>query len=108
MGSVSVGTTTMPFEGFIAVPSNDTGWVCGHAGEMPAGLADKVVAATRQLLGGQRGYAIGRRTERPEMRKVFGGRWRSTARLVAHRLFRMARQDGNQRGVGRLGQWKCR
>lgn len=55
-----------------------------HAGDMPAGLVDEVIARTGALLGGRRVCEVGRRAERPEMRGLFGGRWSGPQFILTH------------------------
>lgn len=76
--------TTMSLDGFIAGPDDDMDWVFAHAGEVPSALVEEVIARTGALLGGRRGYDIGRRAARPEMRKLFGGRWSGPQFILTH------------------------
>ncbi|MGB0095702.1 MAG: hypothetical protein WBP81_24575 [Solirubrobacteraceae bacterium] len=66
MGNVFV-QTMMSLDGFIAGPNDEMGWVFHHAGDMPGGLVDEVIARTGALLGGRGVYEVGRRAERREM-----------------------------------------
>jgi hypothetical protein len=53
MGNVFVHTI-MSLDGFIAGPNDDMGWVFRHAGDMPSGLVDEVIARTGAVLGDRR------------------------------------------------------
>lgn len=66
---------TMSLDGYIAGPDDEMGWIFHHAGDMSKELENEVIARTGATLGGRRAYEIGRQAERPEMRKLFGGRW---------------------------------
>jgi dihydrofolate reductase len=83
MGRVLVHTT-MSLDGFIAGPNDDMAWVFRHAGDLPSEFVDEVIARTGALLGGRRGYEVGRRAKRPEMRKLFGGRWSGPQFILTH------------------------
>ena len=83
MGNVFVHTI-MSLDGFIAGPDDDMGWVFRHAGDMPSGLVDEVIARTGAVLGGRRVYDVGRRAVRPEMRGLFGGRWSGPQFILTH------------------------
>lgn len=83
MGNVLVHTT-MSLDGFIAGPNDDMSWVFRHAGDVPSELIDEVIGRTGALLGGRRGYEVGRRAQRPEMRKLFGGRWSGPQFILTH------------------------
>jgi dihydrofolate reductase len=77
--------TTMSLDGFIAGPNDEMDWVFEHAADVPAGLIDEVIATTGAILGGRRGYEVGRRAERPETSKPFGGRWSGPIFILTHR-----------------------
>jgi hypothetical protein len=47
-------------------------------------IGDEVIARTGALLGGRRGYEVGRRAKRPEMRKLLGGRWSGPQFILTH------------------------
>jgi dihydrofolate reductase len=85
MASVLVHTT-MSLDGFIAGPNDEMDWVFEHAAEVPAALVDEVIATTGAILGGRRGYEVGRRAERPETSKPFGGRWSGPIFILTHTL----------------------
>src|SRR5438067_5495828 len=69
-----LANTTMSLDGFIAGPNDQMDWVFEHAADVPAALIDEVIATTGAILGGRRGYEVGRRAERPETSQPFGGR----------------------------------
>ena len=76
--------TTMSLDGFIAGPNDEMDWVFEHAADVPAALVDDVIATTGAILGGRRGYEVGRRAERPETSKPFGGRWSGPIFVLTH------------------------
>jgi dihydrofolate reductase len=77
--------TTMSLDGFIAGPNDEMDWVFDYAGDVPSELVDEVIATTGAILGGRRGYEVGRRAERPETSKPFGGRWSGPIFILTHR-----------------------
>jgi len=83
MASVLVHTT-MSLDGFIAGPNDAMDWVFEHAGDVPSALIDDVIGTTGAILGGRRGYEVGRRTERTETSKPFGGRWSGPIFILTH------------------------
>src|SRR5881227_4349463 len=74
----------MSLDGFIAGPNDEMDWVFEHAADVPAQLVDGVIATTGAILGGRRGYEVGRRAERPETSKPFGGRWQGPIFVLTH------------------------
>jgi len=74
----------MSLDGFIAGPNDAMDWVFEHAADVPAQLVDGVIATTGAILGGRRGYEVGRRAERPETSKPFGGRWTGPIFVLTH------------------------
>jgi dihydrofolate reductase len=76
--------TTMSLDGFIAGPNDEMDWVFEYAADVPAALVDEVIATTGAILGGRRGYEVGRRAERPETSKPFGGRWSGPIFILTH------------------------
>src|ERR687887_325428 len=76
--------TTMSLDGFIAGPNHEMDWVFEHAGDVPSALVDQVIATTGAILGGRRGYEVGRRAERPETSRPFGGRWTGPIFILTH------------------------
>ena len=83
MASVSVHTT-MSLDGFSVGPDDEMGWVFEHAVDVPAALVDDVIATTGAVLGGRRGDEVGRRAERRQISKPFGGRWSGPIFILAH------------------------
>jgi dihydrofolate reductase len=83
MGNVFVHTI-MSLDGFIAGPNDDMSWVFRHAGDMPSGLVDEVIARTGAVLGGRRVYEVGRRVQRPGKRGLFDGRWSGPHFILTH------------------------
>jgi dihydrofolate reductase len=83
MGMV-LANTTMSLDGFIAGPNDEMDWVFEHAGDVPRKLIDEVIESTGAILGGRRGYEVGRRAERPETSKPFGGRWSGPIFILTH------------------------
>jgi dihydrofolate reductase len=83
MGNVFVHTM-MSLDGFIAGPNDDMSWVFRHAGDMPSGLVDEVIARTGAVLGGRRVYDVGRRVQRPGKRGLFDGRWSGPHFILTH------------------------
>src|SRR5437764_14704608 len=77
--------TTMSLDGFIAGANDEVDWVFEHAADVPAALIDEVIATTGAILGGRRGYEVGRRAERPETSRPFGGRWSGPIFILTHR-----------------------
>jgi hypothetical protein len=84
MASVLVHTM-MSLDGFIAGPNHEMDWVFEHAGEVPAPLIEEVIATTGAILGGRRGYEVGRSARRPETSKPFGGRRSGPVFILTHR-----------------------
>ena len=76
--------TTMSLDGFVAGPNHEMDWVFEHAEDVPAELIDEVIATTGAILSGRRGYEVGRRAERPETSKPFGGRWQGPTFVLTH------------------------
>ena len=76
--------TTMSLDGFIAGPTDEMDWVFDYAGDVPAAMIDEVIATTGAILGGRRGYEVGRRAERPETSRPFGGRWSGPIFVLTH------------------------
>src|SRR5436190_7890601 len=76
--------TTMSLDGFIAGPNDEMDWVFDYAGDVPAPLVDEVIKTTGAILAGRRGYEVGRRAERPETSKPFGGRWSGPIFVLTH------------------------
>src|SRR5436309_15372742 len=74
----------MSLDGFIAGPNDEMDWVFEHAADVPAQLVDGVIATTGAILGGRRGYEVGRRADRPETSKPFGGRWSGPIFVLTH------------------------
>jgi hypothetical protein len=74
----------MSLDGFIAGPSHEMDWMFDHAGDVPDTLVEEVIASTGAILGGRRGYDLGRRALRPETSKPFGGRWKGPIFVLAH------------------------
>ncbi len=60
--------TMMSLDGFIAGPNDDMSWVFKHAGDMPSGVVDEVIARAGAVLGGRRVYDVGRRVQQPGKR----------------------------------------
>lgn len=83
MGSVLVHTT-MSLDGFVAGPGHEMDWVFEYSADVPRGLIDDVIATTGAVLGGRRGYEVGRSSQRPETSKPFGGRWRGPIFILTH------------------------
>jgi len=83
MGNVFVHTM-ISLDGFIAGPNDDMSWVFRHVGDMPSAPVDEVIARTGALLAGRRVYEVGWRAQRPEMRGLFGGRWRGPQFILTH------------------------
>lgn len=83
MGNVFVHTL-MSLDGFIAGPNDEMDWVLRHAGDMPSGVVDEVIARTGAVLAGRRVYDVGRRIQRPEARGLFDGRWRGPHFILTH------------------------
>jgi dihydrofolate reductase len=75
---------TMSLDGFIAGANGEMDWIFEHAGDVPDGVVEAVIARAGALLGGRRGYDIGRKAPRPEMRKLFGGRWSGPQFILTH------------------------
>jgi dihydrofolate reductase len=80
-----LANTTMSLDGYIAGPNHEMGWVFDYAGDFPGSLVDEVIATTGAILGGRRGYEVGRRAERPETSRPFGGRWKGPIFVLTHR-----------------------
>jgi dihydrofolate reductase len=76
--------TTMSLDGFIAGPNDEMDWVFEYAHDVPAALVDEVIVTTGAILGGRRGYEVGRRAERRETSKPFGGRWSGPIFILTH------------------------
>lgn len=76
--------TTMSLDGFIAGPNDEMDWVFEYADDVPAALVDEVIATTGAILGGRRGYEVGRKAERLETSKPFGGRWSGPIFILTH------------------------
>ena len=76
--------TTMSLDGFIAGPNDEMDWVFEHAGDVPASVVDEAIGTTGAILGGRRGYEVGRRAERPETSRPFGGRWSGPIFVLTH------------------------
>ena len=74
----------MSLDGFIAGPNHEMDWVFDYAGDVPASVVDEMIATTGAILGGRRGYEVGRRAERPETSRPFGGRWRGPIFVLTH------------------------
>jgi hypothetical protein len=83
MGNVFVHTM-MSLDGFIVGPNDDMSWVFRHAGDMPSGVVDEVIARTGAVLGGRRVYEVGRRVQRPGKRGLFDGRWSGPHFILTH------------------------
>ena len=79
-----LASTTMSLDGFIAGPNHEMDWVFEYAGDVPADLINEVIASTGAILGGRRGYEVGRRADRPETSKPFGGRWSGPIFVLTH------------------------
>jgi dihydrofolate reductase len=79
-----VAQTTMSLDGFIAGPNDEMDWVFEYARDVPPALVDETIATTGAILGGRRGYEVGRRAERPETAKPFGGRWSGPIFVLTH------------------------
>jgi dihydrofolate reductase len=79
-----MANTTMSLDGYMAGPNHEMDWVFEHAGDVPAQLVDEVIASTGAILGGRRGYELGRRAERRETSRPFGGRWRGPIFVLTH------------------------
>ena len=79
-----LAATTMSLDGFIAGPNDEMDWVFEHAADVPAALVDELIATTGAILGGRRGYEVGRRAERPETSGPFGGRWSGPIFILTH------------------------
>jgi dihydrofolate reductase len=84
MGKV-LAHTTMSLDGFIAGPNDEMDWVFEYADDVPAELVDEVIATTGAILGGRRGYEVGRKAEREETGGPFGGRWSGPIFILTHR-----------------------
>ncbi|MFZ0043131.1 MAG: dihydrofolate reductase family protein [Solirubrobacteraceae bacterium] len=76
--------TAMSLDGFVAGPNDEMDWVFDHAGDAPAELVDETITTTGAILGGRRGYEVGRRAQRPETSKPFGGRWSGPIFVLTH------------------------
>jgi dihydrofolate reductase len=76
--------TTMSLDGFIAGPNDEMDWIFEYADDAPSALVDEVIATTGAILAGRRGYEVGRRAERPETSKRFGGRWSGPIIVLTH------------------------
>jgi dihydrofolate reductase len=76
--------TTMSLDGFIAGPDDEMDWVFEYAGDVPSELIDHVIGTTGAILGGRRGYEVGRRADRTETGKPFGGRWTGPIFILTH------------------------
>ena len=76
--------TTISVDGFIAGPNDEMDWVFEYAGDVPAELVDETIATTGAILGGRRGYEVGRSARRPETSKPFGGRWKGPIFVLTH------------------------
>src|SRR3954471_7155728 len=76
--------TSMSLDGFIAGPNDEMDWVFEHADDVPAAIVDEAIATTGAILGGRRGYEVGRRAERRETSKPFGGRWSGPIFILTH------------------------
>src|SRR6266508_2321317 len=79
-----LANTTMSLDGFIAGPNDEMDWVFEYSGDVPAELVDEVIATTGAILGGRRGYEVGRRAERRETSAPFGGRWQGPLFVLTH------------------------
>src|SRR5919201_4401362 len=77
--------STMSLDGFNAGPNDEMDLVFEYAADVPAALVDEVIATTGAILGGRRGYEVGRRSQRPETSKPFGGRWSGPIFILTHR-----------------------
>lgn len=84
MSAIVLAHTTMSLDGFIAGPNHEMDWVLEHAGDVPGALIEEVIETTGAILGGRRGYEVGRRAERPETSKPFGGRWSGPIFVLTH------------------------
>ncbi len=82
--AIVLAHTTMSLDGFIAGPNDEMDWVFEHAADVPPGIVDDVIRRTGAILGGRRGYELGRRAERPETAKPFGGRWEGPIFILTH------------------------
>lgn len=76
--------TTMSLDGYVAGPNHEMDWVFEHAGDVPAELVDDVIATTGAILGGRRGYEVGRSANRKETSGPFGGRWQGPIFVLTH------------------------
>lgn len=76
--------TTMSLDGFIAGPDHEMDWIFEHPGQGPAALVDEVIESTGAILGGRRGYEVGRRAEPSETSKPFGGLWSGPIFVLTH------------------------
>ena len=74
----------MSLDGFIAGPNDEMDWVFDHAGDMPEGVVEEVIARTGAVLGGRRVYDVGRRVQRPDRRGLFDGRWSGPHFILTH------------------------
>jgi dihydrofolate reductase len=85
MGIVLVNAM-MSLDGFIAGPNDEMDWVFEYpvAPNAPDEAAEEVIRTTGAVLGGRRGYEVGRSAQRPETSKAFGGRWSGPVFILTH------------------------
>ncbi len=78
-----VWSTTMSLDGVIAGPDDAMDWVFKFAGPNP--VVEEIIRTTGAVLAGRRSYEVGRKAQRPEMRKAFGGAWSGPQFVLTHR-----------------------
>jgi len=83
MGIVLVHTT-VSLDGFIAGPGEDMDWVFELGSHVPAEIVQDVIATTGAILAGRHSYDVGRRAQRPEVSKPFGGAWSGPQFVLTH------------------------
>ena len=76
--------TTMSLDGYIAGPGGDMDWVFEHGSDVPGELIQGVIDSTGAILTGRGSYDVGQRSQRPETRKPFGGRWSGPQFVLTH------------------------
>ncbi|OQO93641.1 dihydrofolate reductase family protein [Saccharomonospora piscinae] len=75
--------TSMSFDGFVAGVDDAMDWVFEFTDPIPE--VQEVIDSTGAILGGRRGYDVGRRPGQvPEARQPFGGAWQGPQFVLTH------------------------
>src|SRR5947209_10843705 len=83
MGIVLVHTT-VALAGSMAGPGEDIDWVFELGSHVPAEIGQEVIGTTGAILAGRHSYDVGRRAQRPEVSKPFGGAWSGPQFVLTH------------------------